>query len=84
MDMNLGKLRELVMDREAWCAGIQGRKELDMTEQLNWTEGHRANVSVSIATQCVADNKNPINIFPVACKQGIKWANSAEPFYNTA
>ena len=32
MDMSLTKLRELVMDREAWRAVIQVRKESDMTE----------------------------------------------------
>ena len=31
MDMSLSKFRELVMDREAWCAGPWGRKWLDMT-----------------------------------------------------
>ena len=34
-DMNLSKLQEIVKDRDQVCCSSQGRKELDMTEQLN-------------------------------------------------
>ena len=38
IDIGLGGLQELVMDREAWRAAVHGVTESDRTEWANWTE----------------------------------------------
>ena len=40
MDMNLGKLQEMVRDREAWHAAVHGVSESHTTDQLDKTSLH--------------------------------------------
>ena len=38
MDMSLGRLRELVTDREGWSAAVHGIAKSQTQEWLNWAD----------------------------------------------
>ena len=63
MDMSLSKLRELVMDREAWCAEIHGVAEstrLSDWNELNWMQRDKTHVPYSR----LKENIHKITVFP--------------------
>ena len=65
MDMGLGGLRELVMDREAWCASVHGVTKSQTWLRLNWTqlEGYKGiiriiNISSPGKSACIKHSVN--------------------------
>ena len=61
MGMSLGKLQELVIDREHWSSVVHWIAESDMTERLNWLTEHTVclKVKVLVAQYCTRQNNAP-------------------------
>ena len=84
MDMSLSKLRELVMDREAWHAACSpwGCKEMDMSEWLNWTECKENSLDLKRKKQtqifCLFSYKQNLSLLTVKITTGtiVYWAHT--------
>ena len=65
--MNLSKLQEIVKDKGAWCAAVQGVTESKVTQQLNHNnsgdmlKGHKSQLNITILTRKY-NQKYKINI----------------------
>ena len=75
MDMSLGKLQELVMDRETWSTAIHGVTK-SRTWLSNWTELNLRNMSNMIWLKCVEYSNNffsslyvEFNLYQILCSK---------------
>ena len=60
MDMSLSELRDLVMDREAWCVSVHAKSQTRLSDwtELNWRISNVENLSMCLLVICMSSWRN--------------------------